>query len=189
MRIALPLLAPFALVGALPFWGVSSAGCDGSGGSAGGGGGGPSGGDLGTTPEADWGVGGGTGGVAWLEVGTGTEHFEALTPGQEVSIIEGPQGGYHVWGALQAGGVNPKGVTMHFQLMQGGAVLGEASYLDDLFRAEPGAPWSYTRVAVVLLDGTPDAVAPGAAILRVDLTQAGGASLTDEIEIVPVCCQ
>jgi hypothetical protein len=156
--------------------------CDDGGGGGGGGGGESAGGAGGESA-------GGEGGAPWIELGTGTEAFEPLTEGQTVPIIAGPQGGYHVWGALQAGGFSPKGVTMHFTLEQGGQVLGEASYLDDLFRAAPADPWSYTRVAVVLLENDPAAVMPGGATLKLVVTPAKGAPLTDEIGIDPVCCQ
>lgn len=37
-----------------------------------------------------------------LTIGTGEDVFEALQPGDEVPIIYGPQGGWHVWLGLRA---------------------------------------------------------------------------------------
>jgi hypothetical protein len=189
MRRALALLTGLACFACNDDPGPTGGGGGGAGGASGGGGlGGEStGGEAGSGGEGG-GIGG-AGGAPWLELGTGTEAFEPLTEGQTVPIIAGPQGGYHVWGALQAGGFSPKGVTMHFTLEQGGQVIAEASYLDDLFRTAPTEPWSYTRVAVVLLENDPAVVMPGGATLKLVVTPARGEALSDEIGIDPVCCE
>lgn len=36
-----------------------------------------------------------------VELGTGAERFESLTDGQEVVLVQGPQGGFHVWAAVR----------------------------------------------------------------------------------------
>ncbi len=40
-----------------------------------------------------------------LEVGTGTWRFEPLEDGQQVDMVRGAQGGWHVWVSLRASGV------------------------------------------------------------------------------------
>ena len=182
------VFARFSALGLVLFTGLA---CDDGGGGDSGGGGGGGGGESAGGGGVSGGAGGegGAGGAPWLELGTGTEAFEPLTEGQPVPIIAGPQGGYHVWGALQAGGFAPQGVMMHFTLEKGGQVIAEASYLDDLFRVAPTDPWSYTRVAVVLLENDPGVVMPGGATLKLVVTPARGEPLTDEIGIDPVCCQ
>ncbi len=42
-----------------------------------------------------------------LELGTGTGAFEVLEDGDDIFIVQGPQGGYHFFGALRARNVNP----------------------------------------------------------------------------------
>lgn len=37
-----------------------------------------------------------------LEIGTGESRFEALTEGQDVTMVQGVQGGFHVWMSLRA---------------------------------------------------------------------------------------
>lgn len=44
---------------------------------------------------------------AIFELGTGRDCFERLTPGQTITVLAGPQGGYHVWtsfGCADCGG-------------------------------------------------------------------------------------
>lgn len=42
-----------------------------------------------------------------VEVGTGEYEFEAITEGQELQVIQGPQGGFHVLGSLRCQGLVP----------------------------------------------------------------------------------
>ena len=43
----------------------------------------------------------GVGGGPLLELGTGNQIFEPLTNGQGLTIIAGPQGGFHLWAAAR----------------------------------------------------------------------------------------
>lgn len=125
----------------------------------------------------------------FVTIGTGTSRYETLTAGESVDIIQGPQGGYHVWGALRAGGVDPHGVTLNFGLYQGDRLVAEAHYEDDLVPTQmPEAPYEYTRVAVILLENDPGAVTDRPARLTVELIPADGPTLTDEVEVRPLCC-
>jgi len=47
-----------------------------------------------------------------LELGTGEWRFEPLTDGQEVWLVAGSQGGYHVWASFLSEGLSPDGVTL-----------------------------------------------------------------------------
>ena len=54
---------------------------------------------------------------ASLELGTGSWRFESLADGQEVELVRGAQGGWHVWVSLRVRGVdaqNPR-VTLVMQ--------------------------------------------------------------------------
>jgi hypothetical protein len=42
-----------------------------------------------------------------LEIGTGDVSFQALNPGDPVTIVYGPQGGWHVWTAGRVTGLGP----------------------------------------------------------------------------------
>jgi hypothetical protein len=125
----------------------------------------------------------------FVTIGTGTSRYETLSAGESMDIIQGPQGGYHVWGALRAGGIDPHGVTLNFGLYLGEKLVAEAHYEDDLVPTQmPEAPYEYTRVAVILIENDPGAVTDRPARLTVELVPADGPPLTDEVEVRPLCC-
>lgn len=47
-----------------------------------------------------------------IEIGTGTEAFEALGAGSTVELVHGPQGGYHVPIAFRLWGIDPMGLLI-----------------------------------------------------------------------------
>jgi hypothetical protein len=51
-----------------------------------------------------------------LEVGTGASAFIPLQDGDPVTIINGPQGGSHIWGALRTCGLDPANVTINYKV-------------------------------------------------------------------------
>lgn len=51
-----------------------------------------------------------------IEVGTGQFDYEPVTEGQELPIVEGPQGGYHVWLGLRARNLDPRNLRIDSQL-------------------------------------------------------------------------
>lgn len=46
-------------------------------------------------------------GPPFIELGTGTREFEPLDDGDDIFIVQGPQGGYHFFGSLRARNVEP----------------------------------------------------------------------------------
>ena len=127
-------------------------------------------------------------GTPFVQIGTGSAEFAPLTEGQEVRITAGPQGGYHVWGALRAGGFNPNDVFIEFRLVRDGLVLAESGYEDDLRPADTDGPFQYSGVAVVVLSGDAATIADQPARLEVTLTPVHGEPLTDGVNVRPVCC-
>jgi len=68
-----------------------------------------------------------------LALGTGEAEFTPFDDGGGLPFFKGPQGGWHVYGSLQAAGVNPGDPTntaapdlptLSFQVLEGGAFLG-----------------------------------------------------------------
>ena len=64
-----------------------------------------------------------------IEVGTGEREFEPLEDGDDILIIQGPQGGFHVLGSFLVTGVeagdtdnlfDPDNPTMHFTVREEG---------------------------------------------------------------------
>lgn len=62
-------------------------------------------------------------GQATLAIGTGETRFEALTEGQEVPLVLGVQGGYHMWMSLRATALDPDKVWLDVET----EVRGEAA--------------------------------------------------------------
>jgi hypothetical protein len=95
----------------------------------------------------------GCGGDAWVEVGTGRAEHVDLVDGDEVEIVEGPQGGYMIAMSLVAGGVmagdpadptDPDNPRVTFQAfadddVDRAAPLGSITIIRGLDRADDGA--------------------------------------------------
>lgn len=125
---------------------------------------------------------------AYLEVGTGNTAFEAVSDGQVVPYVQGPQGGWHVWGSLRMGGLIPGDpedvsnadnplVTFHVQV--DGADVGGFDVLPRGFAPNGDG---YERVGdTLILQITDSAELEGsAAVLTAVVTDACGATVEDE---------
>lgn len=79
-------------------------------------------------------------GPAEIVVGTGEYEYDAVTDGQELPIIAGPQGGYHVWLGFLARNLRKRCVvetTLTF--VEGEQAVGNPFFFEvDLFDAEDG---------------------------------------------------
>lgn len=70
-------------------------------------------------------------GDPWVELGTGTSAWEPIDDGDSVSLVHGPQGGWHVDATLWFGGFGPAGVTVAYE-----AVNTDAERVSFVTRAE-----------------------------------------------------
>lgn len=52
-----------------------------------------------------------------VEVGTGQNEFVALGVLDRIDIVLGPQGGYHVWGAVRVTGMNPSRIAVDLSVV------------------------------------------------------------------------
>ncbi len=97
-------------------------------------------GETGSQPDA---------GPPSIEIGTGNGGFESIVEGASISVITGPQGGFHVLGSLRAQNLNPgdsenlqasSNPTTQFEVFANGVrVDAEAStYTQGLQRGENG---------------------------------------------------
>lgn len=129
----------------------------------------------------------------WIELGTGTRTFEPLDPGQEVPIIQGIQGGFHVWGGFRGGGFDDGDVRLRFWLDLDGETLARADYAEFGLPTDRRDPTTYDYAGVAVVYDSNDAVQPTSGstmTLRVEVESVGdGQVLEDMIEVVPVCCQ
>lgn len=129
------------------------------------------------------------GGDATLEVGTGADAFEPLTDGDDLVLVMGPQGGYHVWGSLRATGVvpgdplnlaDPKNPLIGLSLWVNGEMVGGYQGLPRGLR-EDGDAWVRVGETVVLTGLSVDDALGQTATLRAQLEDATGARLMDEV--------
>lgn len=121
------------------------------------------------------------GAVPLLEVGTGVNTFAALADGDDIGIIFGPQGGYHVWTALRARkDLAPTRVETRVSVRLEGAELSQNGYRLNLVDSGDHYEW-YGLQALI-----PDpAVVDGKSVeLRVDVTDAQGRAAFDVRRVV-----
>lgn len=127
---------------------------------------------------------------AFVEIGGGARRFEALTSGQEVPIIQGPQGGFHVWGGFRGRGFPDDEVRIFFELDLDGEVIANADYTEFELPVDSTGLFSYAAVAVIWFEN--DRVEPTSGnpmTLTVTVTASDGQTLSDSTRIVPICCE
>ena len=124
----------------------------------------------------------------WVVVGTGSVEYEPLIEGQELPIVMGPQGGFHVWGGFHGCNFDPDNLEIAFVLRDSaGVAIAGASYIDDADPVRDG--FEYSRVTVILQDIEPEDASGQTMTLELDVRTRDGLLLEDDIEIVPICCE
>ena len=89
-----------------------------------------------------------------IEIGTGVFEFEPLSDGDSVPIIKGGQGGgrnggFHVWHALRANGIDPREVEIYFTTLLAGSreviasssIAADLGYVDGAYQFLGSAPF------------------------------------------------
>ncbi len=129
----------------------------------------------------------------WVELGTGFRSYEALEAGQEVPIIAGIQGGFHVWGGFRGAGFDDSDVRLRFWLDLDGVSIARADYSEFGLPTDRDDPtvFDYAGVAVVYDDNDQVQLTSGQTMtLRFEVESlVDGQVLGDSIEVVPVCCE
>jgi len=129
-------------------------------------------------------------GVPYVRVGTGSRQFVPLMAGQPVPIIQGPQGGFHVWGGFVGAGFPADGVRILFRLRLAGDVIAEADYTEAELPTDAAGQYTYAGVAVVYHNN--DQVQPTSGqpmTLECEVHASDGAVFSDTIAVVPTCCE
>ena len=141
------------------------------------------------SPDPDDGVPEPDARAPFIEIGTGRRRWEPLVAGQEVPIIEGIQGGFHVWGAVRGDGFPAEDVEVAFELWLGERMVGEANYTEPEFPRGDDGLYDYPAVAVVYAENGEVRASSGMTMnLRVQVRSAGQ-TFEDAVDVVPVCCQ
>lgn len=127
-------------------------------------------------------------GDPWIELGTGVVDFEPLTDGDDIELVAGLQGGWHLDVSLRFDGFGPDGVVLSYEALSADAttisyrtdaILQEASVLPD----DEG----FLRLGdrVVLDIPSADAVVGTEVVLRVT-AELGGQTWSDERQVLVV---
>ncbi len=140
------------------------------------------------------GSGDGVSGPPQATIGTGATEFQALADGDTAYVVQGPQGGFHIWGSVQVAGLDPGNAddlsdpsnpTTEFHVYVGSqrVDLGAAHYVQGL---DPVGDGSFQMVGrAVILDITSDTQLDGMEIrFTVDVTAADGTHASDERMLV-----
>lgn len=127
---------------------------------------------------------------AYVEIGTGARRYEPLDCGEEIPIIAGPQGGFHVWGGFHGEGFDDSDVRIRFELELDGETYARADYTEFGLPPGPAGGFDYAAVAVVYDQNSDVQVTTGQVMtLRLTIEARDGQGLDDEVEVVPVCCE
>jgi hypothetical protein len=120
-------------------------------------------------------------------LGSGVDDFVAIEDGRTLRITQGIQGGYHVFAAVEATGIEAWDASVAFALFQGETQIGGATFLDD-FVVRDGR-LIYPGVTVFLwAEHAPESVAGVETRMTVTVTDAQGRVARDALTFMPVCC-
>ena len=126
----------------------------------------------------------------WIEIGTGFRRYEMLTEGQEVPIIAGIQGGFHVWGGFIGKGFDDLDVRIIYTLELNGEPLASADYLEFELPKNNRGEFEYAGVSVIYFNNEDVEITSGyEMVLKLRVETQDGLHLSDEQTLVPRCCE
>jgi hypothetical protein len=129
-----------------------------------------------------------------LEIGTGELDFESLADGDDVQVIRGPQGGYHILGSLRMRGIeagntsdlrDPSNPTTSFRVLDGATQLAPFASFTQGIDDSIDDDWSHAMVGrLVILDITDDEEVTGREIrFEVEVATASGEVYLDGLDL------
>ena len=150
-----------------------------------------SGGDASSGEEAGSRAGSmGDTGEPWIRIGTGFRRFEELESGQEVPIIAGIQGGFHVWGGFIGQGFDDVDVRILYTLDLEGMPYAAADYFEFDLPKNSRSEFEYAGVSVIYFDNDDVDLTTGLEMtLKVEVITRDGVTLQDERQLIPICCE
>ena len=127
---------------------------------------------------------------AWVTIGTGFRRYEPLMIGQDVPIIAGIQGGFHVWGGFIGVGFNDVDIRVIYSLVLEGKVMATADYTEFELPKNNRGEFEYAGVSVIYFRNEDVETTSGQLMtLKLRVETQEGAILTDEQTLVPRCCE
>ena len=131
-----------------------------------------------------------TTGEPWLKIGTGFRRYESLEDSQDVPIIAGIQGGFHVWGAFLGKGFDDVDIRILYSMELNGEVLAKADYTEFELPKNSKGEFEYAGVAVIYFENDDVERTSGEEfILKLRIETQNGLSLEDQITLRPQCCE
>ncbi len=125
-----------------------------------------------------------------MEIGTGADLYawQPISPGDELTIHAGLQGGYHIWGGFRGDGFDPKEILFTFALFDGAREVGGATFLDEARRGASGN-YEVSGITVFIADDVSPPTLDGHALrMTVEVRSQDGRCLSDEATFVARCC-
>ena len=117
-----------------------------------------------------------------LELGTGSQSFEPLTDGQGLTIIAGPQGGFHLWAAARVSPpMNPMLISFRVKVKLGANELSSTDYKVNAVKNGAYSEW-YAMTALV---PDPAEVRGKSTTIELTATDSTGRTATDSRTVVP----
>lgn len=123
------------------------------------------------------------GGPASLELGTGAEAFGSIEDGQDLPMIEGAQGGWHVWVAAHAESIDPDGAR--FSVVAYPEEAGRPRQTTAVTGHFRPAASGYELVGLAAVFSAPECYQDRRTVLEATLTDGSGVVLTDRRVVVP----
>ena len=127
-------------------------------------------------------------------LGAGSTIFEPLTDGDELAIVSGPQGGFHVWGTFRASGIepgdfgsteNPTNPTTVFSVHRdNGDRVGGTSSLRQGLKQRSDGTLELVGEPVILGIASPEQLAGKIVDLSVEIVDSDGVEARDERSVV-----
>ena len=129
-----------------------------------------------------------------LVIGTGERDWEDLSAGDPVTMVHGPQGGWHMLGSARINNTGPI-VRINFDIRtQGGVAISENIYTVQMIRDEdcsgyyPGM-YGYLNVAALEdgeLDTPPELLSNTPVVIEMTATDLDGLQATASLEVLAV---
>jgi hypothetical protein len=135
-------------------------------------------------------MGGSMMGEAWIKIGTGFRRYEPLEEGQEVPVIAGIQGGFHVWGGFVGAGFDDTDVRITYSLELEGIPLATADYIEFELPKNHRGEFEYAGVSVIYFENDDVERTSGLEMtLKLSVETLNGQRLIDDQTLFPRCCE
>ena len=128
----------------------------------------------------------------YLTIGTGSVFYEEIEAGGDLGVENGPQGGFHVFGALRAGGLHPGtwedfsdpfNPVVTFSVTTDEGHMGGFDSLPRPLKVRSDGTLELVGEYVVLEVGTMDDAVYRSATVEVVVTDACGTEMSDSVEV------